>query len=120
MMTRFLVSLAVVACACLTSACGGTDEGPVLDACVEIEGQTYLSIDQYTCGVDNDELCNWSLYFAGGNFDWTFDDLDSAGSYTCDGPMILGNTTDASEYDGYIDADTGVLTWNQIDYQLAP
>ena len=26
----------------------------------------------------------------------------------------------ASHDDGYIDAETGVLTWNQIDYQLAP
>ena len=122
MMTRLVTSLAAVACALVLTACGGSKDGPVADACAEIEGQTYLSLEQYECGLGpgGAELCNWTLSFAGGNFDWSFSDINAAGTYTCDGPMVIGSTTDGTEYDGYVDAETGYLTWNQIDYQRAP
>lgn len=120
MTTRFFVFLAVVACALFVTACGGSEEGPIADACAEIEGQTYLSVEQFECGQDpgNPELCNWSLTFADGNFDWRFSDILSNGTYTCDGPMVFGNPSDSNEIPGYLDAETGILTWNQIDYQL--
>lgn len=119
MMTRFLACLAVVTCALISAACGGSDTGPMVDACAEVEGQTYASVEQYECGLgpDGTEQCNWTLYFSQGAYEWSFSDIVAVGDYTCDGPVILG-TSGGTDFDGYLDGETGILTWNQIEYQL--
>lgn len=121
MMTRFLACLAVVTCALFSTACGGSEEGPIADACAEIEEQWFSSIDVYECGLGPDggtEQCNWTLYFAQGEYEWSFSDIVSMGSYTCDGAAIVG-TSAGTNFDGYLDAQTGVLTWNQVAYELS-
>ena len=108
-MTRFSVFfIAVAACALFATACGDSED-PIVDACAEIEDQTYLSIAEYECGLGPNgvEMCNWNLYFAGGEFDWSFSDIAASGTYTCDGATILGITGGNEELDGFIDAETG-------------
>ena len=102
------------------AACGGTDDANVFDACQEIEGRTYLSVEQYECGLgpDGPELCTWSISFANGEYDWAYSDIGATGSYTCDGAVITGMSS-ATQFDGFLDQETGILTWNSIDYQPA-
>ena len=114
-MARLLLSLAAVACAFLM-ACGGSE--PTVDACLEIEGQTYYSVEQYECGQGpgGTEMCNWTISFSSSNFDWSFSDIVSSGTYACEGADITAMTT-GNEFFGTLSVD-GILTFNEIDYQL--
>ncbi len=116
MRTPFIL---LIACSCLLiTACGGSDVQDI-DACLEVEGATYYSVDQYECGLGENgvEMCNWEISFSNGTFDWFYSDIGAQGTYTCDGPNITGMGT-AIEFLGYIDGETGILTWNNIEYQL--
>jgi hypothetical protein len=109
------VFLAAAACAFLM-ACGGSEE-IVIDACAEVQDQTYYSIEQYECGQTPDgvAMCNWTISFADGEFNWAFSDIASTGSYSCDGAVLTAMST-GTEYLGFLD-ETGILTFNEIEYQ---
>lgn len=111
-----LISLFVLGCA--VTACGSGDG---LDACQEVDGQTYLSIEQHECGQgpNGPVMCNWSIRFSAGAFDWSYSDIGTSGTYTCDGAQISGIAA-GSTFAGALDSETRVLTWNGIDYQEAP
>lgn len=117
-MIRTTSFLAIVFFCALLSACG-SDDTEVIDACVEVEGNTYYSVDQYECGPGENgvEMCNWQISFSRGTYNWSYSDIGDIGGYTCEGPNIT-STGSSIEFVGHIDGETGMLTWNSIEYQL--
>ena len=87
------------------------------DACDAFVDATFTSIDEYECGIDPDGvvLCNWSISFsAGGDYLWNYSDVGQGGAFACkDGVVSIDN--DPSLNISY-DADSGVLTWDGIEY----
>ncbi len=87
------------------------------DACDAVEGAVYYSVDELECGLapDGPVLCNWSIQFAGGEFNWQYSDVGQSGTYTCDGFSLTG-TSGGAVYSGQIDPETWALTWDGISY----
>ena len=102
------------ACAAGMTLCVPVSEGETCDAIV---GQNFASIEQYECGLGKDGpvLCNWSVDFsAEGDYLWMYSDLGEGGTYACkDGAIYLANN---SVLDISYDAESGILTWDGIDY----
>lgn len=103
--------------ACTGSAWLCLDEVPK-DACEEIVGRTFTSIEQLECGITPDGvvLCNWSVDFrVDGEFIWMYSDIGEAGTYTCENGIIT--LTSGQDVAQSYDPVTGVLTWDDVDYQ---
>lgn len=95
---------------------------PVLvgDVCDAIVGQSFTSVEQYECGIakNGPVLCNWSIDLsANGDYLWMYSDLGEGGTYACkDGEIYLANN---SVLEVSYDADSGILTWDGIEYTAA-
>ena len=89
------------------------------DACDAVAAN-YLSIEEYECGLTPDglEMCQWQVNLeASGEYSWMYSDVGEGGNYACkDGVITLDNDpTHSANYD----SDTGVLTWDGIEYAQA-
>lgn len=89
--------------------------------CEEIVGTTFQSVDELECGLGpmGPVLCHWTLQFAeDGNFMWMYSDVGEGGGYTC----IQGEITleGLETPDHLYDPETGILTWDGVDYEPAP
>lgn len=89
------------------------------DACDAVPAN-YLSIEEYECGITPDslEMCQWQVNLqATGEYLWMHSDVGEGGNYACiDGVITLDNDpTHSASYD----PDTGILTWDGIEYTQA-
>lgn len=94
-----------------------------LSACSIIDGATYRSVDMLECGLgpEGPVLCNWTIRFAASEYDWSYSDIATTGTYTCDGTSIQGtNPGGGTPYIGTLDVATGLLTWAGVVYERAP
>lgn len=107
------------------AACGAVEwlcvEGLPDLVCEDLVGTTFLSIEELECGLGPKgvELCSWSVAFdEAGEYLWMYSDLGEGGSYSCDGGVItLGNNP---SLEAVYDAETGILTWDGVEYVAAP
>lgn len=102
------------ACAAGATLCVPVSQG---DDCDAIVGHTFASVEQYECGLakNGPVLCNWTVDFAAnGDYLWMYSDLGEGGTYACkDGSIYLANNS-VLEID--YDAESGILTWDGIEY----
>ncbi len=102
------------ACSAWTWVC--TDE--VADeACAEVIGTTFWSIDLLECGLGpvGVEMCHWSIHFEeDGTFSWMYSDVGDMGTYACVGGVL--SITSGPMVDVSYDPGTDVLTWDGVDY----
>ncbi len=102
------------ACAVDTALCVPVSTG---DACEDVVGTTFESVEELDCGIapDGKVLCNWTLSFSpDGSFNWAFSDAGVGGGYVCkDGLIVLDNSPGFS---ATYDPETGILSWDDVDY----
>jgi hypothetical protein len=106
------------------AACAGTSwlcvEGLMDAVCEQIVGITFESIDELECGLGpmGVELCHWSVEFTvEGDYLWMYSDVGQGGSYACNGGML---TLDNPDIEAVYDPESGVLTWDGVDYVATP
>lgn len=87
------------------------------DACDAFNGTEFTSVEEYECGPGKDGplSCHWSISFsAGGEYLWSYSDLGQNGGFACkDGVVSVDN---APAMNISYDADSGVLTWDGVEY----
>ena len=94
-------------------------DGPCdeLDACTEVVGQTFASVDELECGntPQGPVYCHWTIAFDETGYQWMRSDAAISGSYSCEGTLITSEAGAAS-FMGELHAD-GSLTWDGELYQ---
>lgn len=96
-------------------------EGSPDEACDDIVGTTFQSVEQQECGLGKDGpiLCNWTLDFgADGSFLWMYSDIGEGSNYTCIGGVIMLEGLETPDHS--YDPGTGILDWDGLDYEAVP
>lgn len=108
---------------------GSAGGGGSADACADIVGKSFASVEQHECGLGQSGpvMCNWQISFsldASGalTYTWQHSDVGDSGPVTCqDGALTSAvGVSGQPPYTGTYDPATQALVWDGIDYQLAP
>lgn len=102
------------ACAAETTLCLPVQADPVCDAVI---GETFYSVDELECGPSRGEqvLCKWQIMFGeDGSYSWLYSDIGEGGTYTCSGGVLT--VDDGTGIQASYDPNTGMLTWEDIEY----
>lgn len=106
------------------AACGSIEwlcvEG-LPDACEQIVGTTFSSIEELECGLtpDGPALCHWTLVFEeDGDYLWQHSDVGEGGTYTCEGGVITIENNPGLDVSYAV--ESGILTWDGVQYVAEP
>ena len=90
-------------------------------ACDLLDGRTFHSVELLDGGLGpaGPVLSRWVLTFSNGSFGWTHSDMAESGSYTCESSDIHALSV-GLEIEGRLDATTGILSWDGVDYAPVP
>jgi hypothetical protein len=106
------------------AACGAIEwlcvEG-LPDACEQIVGTTFASIEELECGLtpEGPALCHWSIVFEeDGDYLWQYSDVGQGGTYTCEGGVITVENDPELEVSYAV--ESGILTWDGVQYVAEP
>jgi len=97
------------------------NENSSTDACEALEGKSFRSVELLNCGLGPPDapepLCHWPISFAEGQFEWMYTDIAESGTYTCQGLEVLGLGAGDRDLVGSYDSQTGILTWDGVQYE---
>ncbi len=105
------------------AACGAIEwlcvEGLPDAVCEAIVGTTFASVEELECGLGpkGPVPCHWRITFEDdGEYLWQYSDVGEGGTYSCEGGEIA---TDL-DHDVAYDVETGILTWDGVEYVAEP